>query len=150
MPLERVSQGFRDISMTFQNNPLNSDLIVLKNETAIARSIRNIVFTLPGEKFFNPNFGSRVSRSLFENVDEISASNIRDEIATSIVNYESRVNLRSVDVIPDYDNNSLDVTIIYNIVGIDIPSTAIRVRFATNKINAISKFFKSRFRSDKN
>ena len=120
MPLERVSQGFRDISMTFQNNPLNSDLIALKNETAIARSIRNIVFTLPGEKFFNPNFGSRVSRSLFENVDEISASNIRDEIATSIVNYESRVNLRSVDVIPNYDNNSLDVTIIYNIVGIDV------------------------------
>jgi phage baseplate assembly protein W len=99
MPLERVSQGFRDISMTFQNNPLNSDLIVLKNETAIARSIRNIVFTLPGEKFFNPNFGSRVSRSLFENVDEISASNIRDEIATSIVNFEPRVELKNIETI---------------------------------------------------
>ena len=120
MPLERVSQGFRDISMTFQNNPLNSDLIVLKNETAIARSIRNIVFTFPGEKFFNPNFGSEVSRSLFELVDEISASNIRDEIALSIVNYEPRVKLISVDVIPDYDNNSLNVTIIYNIIGIDV------------------------------
>ena len=120
MPLERVSQGFKDISMTFQNNPLNSDLIVLKNETAIARSIRNIVFTLPGEKFFNENFGSEVSRSLFELVDEISASNIRDEIALSIVNYEPRVKLISVDVIPDYDNNSLNVTIIYNIIGIDV------------------------------
>jgi phage baseplate assembly protein W len=122
MPLERVSQGFRDISMTFQNNPLNSDLIVLKNETAIARSIRNIVFTLPGEKFFNPNFGSRVSRSLFENVDEISASNIRDEIATSIVNFEPRVELKNIEVLPDYDNNSFSVVIIYNIVGINSPS----------------------------
>ncbi len=122
MPLERVSQGFRDISMTFQNNPLNSDLIVLKNETAIARSIRNIVFTLPGEKFFNPNFGSRVSRSLFENVDEISASNIRDEIATSIVNFEPRVELKNIEVFPNYDNNSFDVVIIYNIVGINSPS----------------------------
>jgi phage baseplate assembly protein W len=120
MPLERVSQGFRDISMTFQNNPLNSDLIVLKNETAIARSIRNIVFTLPGEKFFNPNFGSRVSRSLFENVDEISASSIRDEIATSIVNFEPRVELKNVEVLPDYDNNSFSVVIIYNIVGINV------------------------------
>ena len=120
MPLERVSQGFRDISMTFQNNPLNSDLIVLKNETAIARSIRNIVFTLPGEKFFNPNFGSRVSRSLFENIDEISASNIRDEIATSIVNFEPRVELKNVEVFPDYDNNSFSVVIIYNIVGINV------------------------------
>ena len=122
MPLERVSQGFRDISMTFQNNPLNSDLIVLKNETAIARSIRNIVFTLPGEKFFNPNFGSRVSRSLFENIDEISASNIRDEIATSIVNFESRVSLIDVQTIPDYDNGAFNVNIIYRIVGADIPA----------------------------
>ena len=122
MPLERVGQGFRDISMTFQNNPLNSDLIVLKNETAIARSIRNIVFTLPGEKFFNPNFGSRVSRSLFENIDEISASNIRDEIATSIVNFESRVSLIDVQTIPDYDNGAFNVNIIYRIVGADIPA----------------------------
>ena len=122
MPLERVSQGFKDISMTFQNNPLNSDLIALKNETAIARSIRNIVFTLPGEKFFNPNFGSRVSRSLFENIDEISASNIRDEIATSIVNFEPRVELKNVEVIPNYDNNSFDVIITYSIVGINVPS----------------------------
>jgi len=122
MPLERVSQGFKDISMTFQINPLNSDLIALKNETSIARSIRNIVFTLPGEKFFNPIFGSRVSRLLFENIDEISASNIRDEIATSIVNFEPRVELKNVEVFPDYDNNSFNTVIIYNIVGIDSPS----------------------------
>ena len=122
MPLERVSQGFRDISMTFQSNPLNSDLIALKNESAISRSIRNIVFTLPGEKFFNPNFGSRVSKILFENIDEIAASNIRDEIASSIVNYEPRVELIDVIVNPDYDNNSFDVIIQYRIVGIDVPT----------------------------
>ena len=122
MPLERVSQGFRDISMTFQNNPLNSDLIVLKNETAIARSIRNIVFTLPGEKFFNPNFGSRVSRSLFENIDEISASIINDEIRNSINNFEPRVSLIDVQTIPDFDNGAFDVNIIYRVVGADIPA----------------------------
>ena len=78
MPIERVSQGFKDISMTFQVNPLNSDLIGLKNENAIARSVRNIVFTLPGEKFFDEDFGSRISASLFENIDEISAAEIVD------------------------------------------------------------------------
>jgi phage baseplate assembly protein W len=122
MPLERVNQGFKDISMTFQSNPLSSDLIALKNETAIARSIRNIVFTLPGEKFFNENFGSRVSRSLFENVDEISASIIRDEIRNSINNYEPRVKLIEVQTNPDYDNGSFDVVINYRIIGADIPS----------------------------
>jgi len=122
MPLERVSQSFKDISMSFQTNPLNQDLIVLKNESAIARSIRNIVFTLPGEKFFDPDFGSRISRSLFENVDEISASLIRDEIENSINNYEPRVNLIDVKTYPDYDNNSFDVIVVYSIVGVDVPA----------------------------
>ena len=120
MPLERISQGFKDISMSFQVNPLNLDLIALKNETAIARSVRNIVFTLPGEKFFNPNFGSRINRSLFENIDEISASIIRDEIQNSIANYEPRVELIDIKAIPDYNNESFDVLIQYRIIGVDV------------------------------
>ena len=122
MPLERVSQGFKDISMTFQSNPLNSDLIALKNENAISRSIRNIVFTLPGEKFFNEDFGSNISRTLFENVDDISASIITDEIRQSIVNYEPRVRLVNVQAFPDYDNGSFDLIIIYEVIGADVPA----------------------------
>ena len=121
MPLERVSPGFKDISMTFQANPLNLDLIGLKNENAIARSVRNIVFTLPGEKFFDQNFGSRISASLFENIDDITASVIVDEISHSIERYEPRVDLINVEVFPDFDNNSFDVLIIYDIIGADVP-----------------------------
>ena len=122
MPLERVSQGFKDISMTIQSNPLNDDLIALKNENAIARSIRNIVFTLPGEKFFNPNFGSNISQSLFENIDDISAIKIQDQIRQSIVNFEPRVNLIQVTADPDFDNHAFNVSIINEIVGIDVPA----------------------------
>ena len=122
MPLERVSQGFKDVSMTFQINPLNQDLIVLKNETAIARSIRNIVFTVPGEKFFQENFGSRISESLFENIDEVSALEIKDEITESINRFEPRVRLISVDAIPDYQGNAFNVLIVYEIIGIDTPA----------------------------
>ena len=121
MPLERVSQGFKDISMTFQANPLNNDLIGLKNENAIARSVRNIVFTLPGEKFFDEDFGSRISQSLFENIDEISAAEIADEIEQSVTNYEPRVNLLDVQAFPNFDNNQFDVAIIYEIIGADVP-----------------------------
>ena len=121
MPLERVSQGFKDLSMSFQNNPLTNDLIGLKNENAIARSIRNIVFTVPGEKFFNEDFGSEVSQLLFENVDNISALTVRDQIRQSITNFEPRVDLIDVDVSADFDNNSFDVVIIYDIIGADIP-----------------------------
>lgn len=122
MPLERVNQGFKDISMTFQVNPLNNDLIALRNENSISRSIRNIVFTLPGEKFFNENFGSRISRSLFENMDDISASVIVDEIRESIQNYEPRVNLIDVEAFPNYDSNDFEVTITYEIIGADVPA----------------------------
>jgi len=122
MPLERVSQGFKDISMTFQINPLNSDLIALKNESAIARSVRNIVFTIPGEKFFDESFGSNISRSLFENIDDITASIIVDEVRQSIRNFEPRVNLLDVQAFPRFDNNSFDLTIIYEIIGADIPA----------------------------
>ena len=122
MPLERVSQGFKDISMTFQANPLNDDLIALKNENAIARSIRNIVFTLPGEKFFNASFGSRITESLFENIDDITSTIIVDEITQSIENYEERVKLLDVQASPNYDNNSYDLTIRYLIIGRDIPA----------------------------
>ena len=121
MPIERVSQGFKDLSMTFQANPLNSDLIGLKNEHAIARSIRNIVFTLPGEKFFNENFGSQISGILFENVDNLTASIIVDEITNSIENYEPRVNLLNVEAFPNFDNNAFDVIITYEIIGADVP-----------------------------
>jgi len=121
VPLERVSPGFKDLSMTFQANPLNFDLIGLKNENAIARSVRNIVFTLPGEKFFDENFGSRISASLFENIDDITANVISDEITQSIERYEPRVDLINVEVFPNFDNNAFDVLIIYDIIGADAP-----------------------------
>ncbi len=122
MPIERVSQGFKDISMTFQSNPLNDDLIVLKNENAIARSLRNIVFTLPGEKFFDESFGSRITESLFDNIDDITAAIIVDEIRESIDINEPRVDLKDVKAYPDYDNNGFDVIITYDVVGTEIPT----------------------------
>ena len=120
MPQQRVSQSFKDISMSFETNPLNGDLIALKNTSAIARSLRNIVFTQPGEKFFQPEFGSRVTESLFDIADGVSALAIRDEIRSSIINYEPRVKLLDVTVIPNPRENEMNVTIEYEIVGLDI------------------------------
>jgi len=122
VPLERISQGFKDISMSFQTNPLTKDLIAMKNENAIARSVKNIVFTNPGEKFFNPRFGSRITESLFENADDLTAIEIQTQIEDSIKRYEPRVNLKSVEAFADIDGNSFDVVIVYDIIGADIPT----------------------------
>ena len=122
MPLQRVSQGFKDISMTFARNPLTNDLIALKNTNAITRSVRNIIFTYPGEKPFDPEFGSQVSKMLFENIDPLNAIKIKREIRYSIDRYEPRVLLTNVEVTPDYDGNAFNVIIAYNVIGIDVPS----------------------------
>ena len=121
MPAQRVSKSFKDVSMSFKFNPLSGDLITLKNENAIARAVRNIVSTTPGEKFFDPDFGSSIGEILFENVDEITAVSIEDEIRSSLKNYEPRVELINVNVNPNFDANQFDVIISYRIVGIDIP-----------------------------
>ena len=121
MPAQRVSKAFKDVSMSFKFNPLSGDLIALKNENAIARAVRNIVLTTPGEKIHDPDFGSNISDILFENVDEVSAINIKEEIQNSLKNYEPRIELLEVTVNPDYDANSFDCIITYGIVGIDLP-----------------------------
>ena len=121
MPAQRVSKSFKDVSMSFKFNPLSGDLITLKNENAIARAVRNIVSTTPGEKFFNPEFGSSISEILFENVDDFTAVSIQDEIKNCLGNYEPRVELIDVFVDPNFDENQFDVTITYRIIGVDLP-----------------------------
>ena len=123
MPAQRVSKSFKDLSMSFKFNPLSGDLIALKNENAIARAVRNIVLTTPGEKLFDPDFGSSVSEILFENVDDITAVSIKDEIRSSLTNYEPRVELIDVEVEPNFDENQFDVLITYRIIGVDIPAS---------------------------
>ena len=121
MPLERVKQGYKDLSMSFKSNPLTDDLIGLKNESAIARSVKNLVFTQKGEKFFDPSFGSKISASLFENIDEVTAISIQNDIEYMINTHEPRVNVLNVNALPNFDNNQFDVVIVYNIKGSDTP-----------------------------
>ena len=122
MPLERVSQGFKDISASFQINPLNNDLIAVTNTNAIARSVRNLILTKKGEKPFEPNLGSGVYDLLFENMDKQTATVIRDEIILVLENYEPRIDIIEVLVKPNYDEGAMDVTLQYEIVGIDVPA----------------------------
>jgi phage baseplate assembly protein W len=119
MPVQRQSKQFKDIQSSFQVSPLTYDLLALKNENAIARSVKNLVLTSPGERFFEPELGSRVNSLLFEPLDDIIASEVRDEIENVINRFEPRVDLQDVTVSADFDNGELNVTITYNIIGIE-------------------------------
>ena len=122
MPVQRISRSFKDISMSFQVNPLTDDLIAIKNQTAISRSLRNLVLTSPGERFFNNGLGSRVNELLFENVDDLTASSVKSEIENTIKNFEPRVKLLTTRVSANPDSNEFDVIITYEIIGIDAAS----------------------------
>ena len=119
---KRVSRTFKDSSLSFAPHPVTKDLPILKNERAIARSVRNIVETIPTEKFFNPDFGSDVYKSLFDFVDSGTAGIIEDQIKNSVENYELRVNNVRVEVDPFPDLNEFEVTVIYDIVGQEFPT----------------------------
>ena len=121
MPVQRLSKGFKDLSASFQSSPLSNDLLSLKNESAIARSVRNLVLTIQGERPFQPVLGTGVSRLLFENMDKLTASAIRSEIRTTIENYEPRVEINEILVEPDFEGNAFHVTLQYFIIGIDVP-----------------------------
>ena len=122
MAIRRISRAFKDISLSFEPHPITKDLPVLKNEAAIRRSVRNIVQTIPTEKFFNPLFGSDVRGSLFEFIDFGSASVISDQIITSIENFEGRVENLTVEVQPLSDQNAFNVIVVFDIVGQEFPT----------------------------
>ena len=122
MAIKRKSRGFKDISLSFLPHPVTNDLPILLNERAIVRSVRNIVETIPTEKFFDSLFGSEVRDSLFENFTQSTVTILEDQIRTSILNYEPRVDNINVDVDGKPDLNTLEVTVFFDIIGLDVPT----------------------------
>ena len=117
----RVSRSFKDISLSFEPHPITKDLPVLKNANAIRRSVRNLVQTIPGERFFNPILGSSVYDRLFDLMDVGTSNLIEQEIVTTLRNFEPRVNNVRVRVSARADQNNFDVTIFFDIVGAALP-----------------------------
>ena len=122
MAIERISKAFKDINLSFQRHPITKDVTVLKNENAIKRSVRNIVNTIPRERFFNPTLGSDVRSSLFNFVDYGTSSVIQKQIQIAIENFEPRVDNLQVNVFPRPDSNEFEVNILFDIVGQQFPT----------------------------
>ena len=122
MAIEGISRAFKDINLSFNAHPVTKDITVLKNENAIKRSVRNIVNTIPRERFFNPELGSDVRSSLFNFVDYGTSSVIQKQIQIAIENFEPRVDNLQVNVFPRPDSNEFEVNILFDIVGQQFPT----------------------------
>ena len=125
MPLNKISRGFRDISLSFKRHPITNDLVPLKDADAIKRAVQNLVRTKVGEVFFRNDIGTRISGSLFELATDDLVDPIATEIETVITNFEPRVDLTNVSVDPRPDENTLDIELSYNIVGLSLPTQII-------------------------
>ena len=122
-----ASRAFKDINLSFKRHPVTNDVLTIRNEDAIKRSVRNIIFTILGEKPFQPLFGSVINESLFELSTTLSEMKVSDEITQSLLNYEPRIANTEVTVSVYPDSNEMNVTVQYDIVGIPAPPQQVDV-----------------------
>ena len=122
MAIKRKSQAFKDISLSFSPHPVTKDLPILANERAIVRSVRNLVETIPSERFFDPNLGTSIREMLFDNFSGSSVMIIEDMVRNTVRNYEPRVGDIGVEVDASPDNNSISVKVLFEIQGLEVPT----------------------------
>ena len=122
MAIQRTSRAFKDISLSFSPHPVTKDLPVLSNERAIVRSVRNLVETIPTERFFNSLLGTDIRDSLFKNFTNATVTIIEDQIRQTIGNFEPRVSNLAIEVDAIPDGNQLNVKVLFDITGLDVPT----------------------------
>ena len=122
-----ASRAFKDINLSFKRHPVTNDVITIRDEDAIKRSVKNIIFTILGEKPFEPEFGSVINDSLFELNTSLNEMRVADEIKQSLLNYEPRIDNIKIDVLIYPDSNDLNCTVQYDIVGIPAPTQTVDV-----------------------
>ena len=121
MAIQRKSRAFKDISLSFTPHPVTKDLPVLINERAVTRSVRNLVETIPTERFFNSLIGTDIRDTLFSNFDRMNVMMIEDQIREVLCNFEPRVSNVGATVKARPDDNTLEVTVLFDIIGLDLP-----------------------------
>jgi phage baseplate assembly protein W len=115
-----VSRSFKDISLSFTKHPVTNDILILKNEDAIKKSVSNIIRTSLGERFFDANLGTRINDYIFENATQDVVFTVRDDIRSALDNYEPRIKIDRIDVDITEDGNELNVQVVYDIIGLGI------------------------------
>ena len=122
-----ASRAFKDINLSFKRHPVTNDVVAIRDEDAIKRSVKNIIFTILGEKPFSPTFGSVINESLFELNTSLSEIRVADDISSALLNFEPRISEIDVTVTVEPDSHELNCTVQYEIVGIPSPTQEVDV-----------------------
>ncbi len=130
----QISRAFKDISLSFTRSPITNDLVALRNEDAIKKSVVNLCRTRLTDRFFNELLGTSIEDALFELVGEDIGVSLEEEIKTLLTNFEPRIKLTQVNIEDDIDENGLYITIRYNIVGLPFPEQNIEFLLQPSRI----------------
>ena len=143
-----ASKAFKDINLSFKRHPVTNDVVTIRDEDAIKRSVKNIIFTILGEKPFAPTFGSVINDSLFELSTNLNEIRVSDEIKTSLQNYEPRISNIEATVSIYPDSNEMNCTVQYDITGIPAPTQTVDILLFPARVYGFRSICKFRFRSN--
>lgn len=130
-PVTEKDYVYSDIPINLDLSPMTGDIVKRTDTDAIKNSILQIISTKPGERFFNTNYGSKINNYLFDIIDESTAENIRSEIENALKNFNKRINVENINVVPDYENETYQVFILFNIINITDQTT---IYFTLNRV----------------
>lgn len=120
-PLQKRRVLYTDFHKDLTVNPISLDLALKKDEEAIKESLKNLILTDRGERLMQPNIGSDVRASLFENVTPVTLKILEERVRDVINNYEPRVSVIDIDVTSLYDDNKVQITIYFYIRNSEQP-----------------------------
>ena len=114
---QRQTARFKDFYTNLDAHPIRKTLYILEDADAVKTAIKNIVFTNSNERFFNPEFGAGIPRTLFENITPATEMELQELVKVAIRNYEPRVDLLDVVVVARPDQNAYSITIFFSMVN---------------------------------
>ena len=111
------TKTYSDLDFDFTRHPVTGDIIKVVDATSVKRGIRNILLTENTERLFQPEVGSGIKGLLFEQMSDITAQLLEDQVRAAIESWEDRAEVLEIIVTPDEDYNRYTVAVTFRIVN---------------------------------
>jgi phage baseplate assembly protein W len=107
---------YKDLPLDLTIHPVTGDVRPVTDAVAVKRALKNLLLTQPGERPFNPKFGSDITSKLFNTIDVYNKRALEDQIYNTIIKFEPRVQVLKIEVDESQlEDNGLSVTIEYRL-----------------------------------
>lgn len=115
--IQPIGPVYSDFMTNFNAHPNTGKLITKTDAEAARRSLRNLILTNRGERFYKPNLGSNINSLLFEQPNDVVTEQISSLIKECIERYEKRVFLQAVNVSYEDSDSSYNVDVYFSVIN---------------------------------